>query len=194
VSVSEAIRSLEALGLVEVYHGRGCLVSRGPGDRYVDTLASWLRVHKDEVFELLNVRGALDELAAQEAAQRKDAKALRRVRKARDAFAAAAEREDTPPDELVALDIAFHLAIAEASGSTLLRRLLEDLNTQLSESRKATFMPPGRPLHSAEEHAEIVDAIVAGDGEAARTAVAAHLRAVREVLENLARREPKVAE
>lgn len=64
VSVREAIRALEAIGLVEVYQGRGCFVSRGPVDRFPRTLLSWLQLHGTEVIELIKVRAALDALAA----------------------------------------------------------------------------------------------------------------------------------
>src|SRR5438128_5858138 len=71
VSVREAIRSLEALGLVRVYQGRGAFVSdrrSGLGE----PLARWLDLHRHEVLELLAVRGALDGYAAQLAAEHFD--------------------------------------------------------------------------------------------------------------------------
>jgi len=179
VSVREAIRSLEAIGYVEVHQGRGSFVTKGPADEYIDAFARWLAVHKEEVMDLLKVRGALDELAAEGAAQRADESAMNRFRQAHDAFSSAAQEPEPKLDRLVQLDIAFHQAIAEASGSTLLIHLLQDLNQHLGESRKITLAPSGRPAKSAAEHAAIVRAINARRPAEAKRAVATHLAAVR---------------
>jgi DNA-binding FadR family transcriptional regulator len=178
VSVREAIRSLEAVGLVEVYQGRGCFVAKGPTDGYVGPFARWLEVHKDEVLDLLKVRGALDELAAESAAQRADTRSLARVRKAHEAFSRAIENPDARLEHIVDLDIEFHLAIAEASGSKLMGHLLDDLNSHLHESRKIALSPTGRPQESAAEHSLIVRALLDGKPAEARAAAARHVAAV----------------
>src|SRR5581483_5263184 len=177
VSVREAIRSLEALGLVRVYQGRGAFVSdRRSG--FGEPMARWLELHRGEVLELLAVRGALDECAAAAAVENGDRAALEAVRAAHAAFAAAAEA-GAPTGELVALDTDFHVAIAEAGGNRLLYDLLTDLHSYLAESRYLAFMPPDRPRRSAEEHGAIVEALLAGDAERARAATAAHIASVR---------------
>jgi len=178
VSVREAMRSLEALGLVEVHQGRGCFVSAGHGDGYAAPFAGWLAAHRNEVLELLRVRGALDEVAAERAAERGKREELERVRAACEAFRRAAEDRE-PLRRLVELDIAFHEAVASASGSILLANLLRDLNTYLNESRFASLAPAGRPERSAREHERIVEAILAGRSAGARKAVARHLKSVR---------------
>jgi DNA-binding FadR family transcriptional regulator len=178
VSVREAIRSLEAVGLVEVFQGRGCFVAKGPTDSYVGPFARWLEVHRDEVLDLLKVRGALDELAAQSAAQRADTRSLARVQKAHEAFSRAIAIPDALLEHIVDLDIQFHLAIAEASGSKLMEHLLDDLNSHLHESRRIALSPKGRPQESADEHSLIVRALLDGKPAEARAAAARHLEAV----------------
>jgi DNA-binding FadR family transcriptional regulator len=180
VSVREAIRSLEALGLVRVYQGRGAFVSdrrSGLGE----PMARWLEMHRHEVLELLDVRGALDEYAAVSAVKNGNREALEKVKKAQNAFAAAA-RSREPTSELVALDTEFHIAIAEAGGNRLLYDLLTDLHSYLAESRYLALTPSNRPRRSAEEHAAIVDALVASDAEGARAATAAHIASVRALI------------
>ena len=186
VSVREALRSLEAMQLVEVHHGRGSFVTRGPDDRYAEPFSSWIQVHREGVHDLLKVRGALDELAAGEAAVHHDETDLTRLRSAQSAFAELAGRDGAELDELTALDVAFHLAIARAAHSELLLRLSDDLHHQLSESRGAVFALRTRPTDSAAEHATIVDAIARRDAEAARAAVARHIASVRALLDTLA--------
>jgi len=182
VSVREAIRSLEAVGRVRVVHGRGCFVASSRSDQYATSFVHWLQVHGDEVLELLNVRGALDELAAESAAAVADPKWIARLRDLNETFGAT-DPQDV--DALVARDVAFHNAIAEASGSPLLADLLRELHEILNESRKATLQPTGRPAQSAKEHDAIIRAIERSDPRAARTAVTKHLAAVRASLSAL---------
>lgn len=182
VSVREAIRSLEALGWVEVRHGRGCFVARSRSDQYVTSFNHWLDVHGDEVLELLMVRGALDELAAELAATRSADGCVARLRKLNEAFRAT---DPSDLDLLVERDVAFHDAVGEASGSGLLADLLHDLHETWNESRRATLQPAGQPLASAVEHDAIIVAIGAADPRAARSAVAAHLETVRASLTTL---------
>jgi DNA-binding FadR family transcriptional regulator len=180
VSVREAIRSLEAVGLVEVKHGAKTTVV-DPSQRATRDLTRWMKTNRGEVLELLRVRGALDELAAQEAAELHDEAAIARIREANRAFA---ETEGTGVvDRLVDLDMAFHLAVAEASGSKLLRDLLAELHGHLAESRTVFFSPTGRAKKSAAEHDAIVSAIEKGDGAAAKRATKKHIAAVRKAME-----------
>jgi DNA-binding FadR family transcriptional regulator len=184
VSVREALRSLEALGVVEIRHGRGCFVSHRYADAYAASFTHWLRSHGDEVQELLRVRGALDGLAAERAAETADAEGKARVRAAHEAFTAAASAPDPPLDRLVDRDIELHVSIAEAA-SPLLGRLLGDLHGALREARYVGLSPAGRPPLAAAEHAAIVDAIVEGRAADARAAVQRHIQAVRAVLAEL---------
>jgi GntR family transcriptional repressor for pyruvate dehydrogenase complex len=176
VSVREAISSLDAVGLVEVRHGHGCFVTEPSGEQG----ARWLALHHGEALELLTVRGALDELAAREAASR--AEAVADIGAAHEAFAAASEA-GARVDELSELDVAFHMAIAEASGSPLLADLLRDLHRHSADvSRAHAYVPAERSTQSARDHAAIVDAIAAGDAERAGAAAAAHVARARELV------------
>jgi GntR family transcriptional repressor for pyruvate dehydrogenase complex len=181
-SVREAVRWLEAVGFVEVRHGNGIFVT-DPAERRRGQLSRWLELNRDEVLDLHRVRGALDGLAAEEAAERRDPAALASLREAHGAFTDLSKERDPPLERLMALDVAFHGAVAQASGSKLLVSLLHDLHAQLAESRRLSFQPPGRPKRSAREHAAIVKAIEAGNSAVARRATATHIAHVRELLE-----------
>lgn len=180
VSVREAIRSLETLGLVRVFQGRGAFVTdrrSGLGE----PMARWLDLHRDEVLELLGVRGALDEYAGELAVERHDARQAAAIAAANARFASAVEA-GASTEELVPLDIDFHVAIAEASGNRLLYDLLTDLHSYLAESRYLALVPPGRPAESAAEHALILDAIRSRDGALARLATSRHIASVRRIV------------
>lgn len=178
VSVREAIAGLEAMGLVTVRHGRGAFVRDRVATRYAGPFGRYLQLHRAELAELLKVRGALDELAAEEAALHASAEDLARLADAGRQFREAAEAD--PPDlaRIAELDVAFHVAIAEAAGGELLPKLLRELNGVLDESRRMTLGLPGQPVRSAQQHQAILNAIMAGDARPARRAAGRHVSAV----------------
>jgi GntR family transcriptional regulator, transcriptional repressor for pyruvate dehydrogenase complex len=180
VSVREAIRSLEAVGLVEVRHGSGTTVA----DRSKNTtrdLSRWMKTNRVAVLELLMVRGALDALAGEEAALRHDELAIGRIRTAHEEFVQAAENGNL--DRQAAFDVRFHLAIAQASESELLHNLLSELHQHLAESRLAFFAPHSRPRASAKEHQAILTAIERRDAAAVRRATRRHIASVRRLID-----------
>jgi GntR family transcriptional repressor for pyruvate dehydrogenase complex len=181
VVVREAMRSLEALGLVEVHQGRGYFVAESLAGRYVAPFEHYLDIHRDEILELVNVRGALDELAAAEAASRYQPADPGMVRQAQEAFRRGVDN-DTPLEDLLHLDVEFHLAIGRASGSALLTSLLAELHEHMRDSRRITLAARERRQRSAAEHERIVAAIESGEPTAAREAVRSHIASVRQDL------------
>jgi DNA-binding FadR family transcriptional regulator len=73
------------------------------------------------------------------------------------------------------LDTAFHLSIAELTGSALLATACADARLRVSDLLNAIPMLQVNLDHSARQHEAIVAAILAGDPEGARRAVAEHL-------------------
>lgn len=185
VSVREAIAGLEAMGLITVRHGRGAFVRDRVATRYAGPFAKYLELHKTELAELLKVRGALDELTAEEAALHGSTDGLAKVAAACRSFKEAAEAGPHDLAKLAELDVAFHVSIAESAGGELLPKLLRELNGLLDESRGITLGMDGQPARSAQQHQAITDAILAGDARAARRAASRHVAAVRMWLERV---------
>ncbi|WP_165969216.1 GntR family transcriptional regulator [Actinomadura sp. KC06] len=187
VSVREAIAGLEAMGLVSVRHGRGTFVREGSAARYEDSFGRYLELHRGQLVELLAVRGALDRLAAQQAAVAQQAAAAQQAADAQEGADAREGAAGRPPervarmveahrafldaaaeprpefDRIAELDVAFHVSVARAGAGGLLTVLLTDLHGLLTESRLITLARPGQASRSVAEHQAIVDAILAGD-------------------------------
>lgn len=179
VSVREAIAGLEAMGLITVQQGRGAFVREGVAGRYGGPFGKYLQLHRAELVELLKVRGALDELTAEEAALHGSAADLAKVVEACQRFSTAVETNPQDLAKLAEFDVAFHMSIAEAAGGELLPKLVRELNELLEESRRITLGLSGQPLRSAQQHQAIADAILNGDAAAARRAANLHVAAVR---------------
>ncbi len=79
------------------------------------------------------------------------------------------------PQDYRRLDTLFHLSIAELTGSSLLAAACADARMRLNDFLNAIPVLQRNINHTAGQHGAIVDAILAGDAPAARTAVAEHL-------------------
>ena len=92
---------------------------------------------------------------------------------------AAVERDDVPGRTALLGD--FHVRMAELMGNAVLAQLLDDL---ISRCALITLMyqSSAAAAHSYEEHAEIVRALAARDGELAARLMDEHLRTVEENL------------
>lgn len=172
--VREAVHQLKSRGLLRSRQGLGVFVADPPANRALAFDASVLG-SLAAVVQVREVRRALEgEIAAlaAERASRRDVAALRAALKSID-------RAAGNGGDGVAEDLAFHRALAEATGNPQFTRLLEFLGQYLhqamrvtrgNEARRADFMEAVRA-----EHRAIVEAVAAGDARAARKAALAHM-------------------
>jgi GntR family transcriptional repressor for pyruvate dehydrogenase complex len=130
---------------------------------------------QEAVIQMVEVRRALEAEVAALAAQRRSASHMRRIRAAVKALDAAVQKGGNGVSE----DVQFHRAIADASGNPFLIQTLEYLGQFLHGATQVTRANEARRLDFAEqvrgEHAAIVQALEAGDAEAARQAAAGHM-------------------
>src|SRR3954451_19931779 len=164
-AVRMALVRLEHDGLVERERNRGARVRRGS---------------EAEAVEILEVRAALESLAARQAATRATPKDVRELRAILREMRVKRERGD-----LMAVSDAnarLHRRVLEISGHGTAQRLSGMLISQIVRYQYRTVLLPGRPERSHREHTAIVDAIAAGDGEGAERAMRRHLSHVAEAL------------
>lgn len=185
--VREAVHQLRSRGLLVSRQGSGVYVAEPPAQRplafdpaVLDSLAS--------VVQVLEVRRALEgEIAAlaAERATRTQRAGIRRALKALEATGKTTVREGVPDG--VEEDLAFHRAIADATGNPQFGVLLGFLEQYLRDAMHVTRGNEARHRAFAEavrrEHAAIAAAIEAGDAAAARRAATRHMRAAARRLE-----------
>jgi DNA-binding FadR family transcriptional regulator len=178
VVVREATRTLRARQILDSGQGRVARV-RVPDASLLGQLFEYAFRQQSISFpDLLQARRVIEgELAALAAERglRPEAEA-----RARDAIAAMGRAEG--PEDLeafIAADLIFHYVIADASGNALLTLLLRGLERLLHAARVAshrTRFAEGRSVQAVvEAHERILEALLAGDPERARQAMAAHL-------------------
>jgi DNA-binding GntR family transcriptional regulator len=157
--VREALRRLESTGLVTVEPHRGAFV------RTLDL---------DEVRELFEVRIALEAEAAELAATRLDAAGIAELR----ALNRAAGEEVARSGRSAAFDTHdLHDLVVRLAGNQRLARTVAQVNAELRLARSRSGATGSRASEAVGEHDRLVDALCAGDGEAAREAMREHLGA-----------------
>ena len=154
--VREALRVLAADGFVTIEPRRGAAVA-------VYT--------PEQIHEFVEVRATLEGLNAKLAAKRHDPEEIRKLEQILAAGSKIAEKADWA--QLHEANNNFHEALAEVAANSTLR----DMVRSLRERTAVIFAPHSRKRakQNWEEHAAIVRAVVAGDGELASLLAARHV-------------------
>jgi DNA-binding FadR family transcriptional regulator len=172
--IREAVSRLKNEGVVEPRQGSGVFVVERRGIRplRIDYAEA---VEPGAVLQILALRRAIEaEVAAEAAAHRSDADMM-----AIDAALAKIDAAVADGEDGVAEDIAFHRAIAVATGNPYFLKTLTFLNQYLEAgtivTRRNEALREDFSRQVREEHAAIVAAIRAGDPTAARNAAQRHM-------------------
>ena len=171
--IREALRSCTALGLTVTKTGRGTFV-------VADHVTNDLILGQFSARDLTEARPHIEVPAAGLAAERRTAEDLEVLRGMMASMAA-----ETDPEAWVALDSAFHAAIARASGNKVFESVVADIRDALAHQSETLNMVADRQHASDVEHRLILDAIEAGSAADAGAAMAGHLRAVGEALDSI---------
>ncbi|MCB5911344.1 GntR family transcriptional regulator [Streptomyces pinistramenti] len=160
--VREALLRLEVEGLIKLYPKKGALV---------------LPVSAQEIADVVETRLLVEKHAAAKAVPAPEA-----------LLAELAEHLETMQEQAAAGDLAavsvadrcFHAALVRSAGNQILDRLYEQLrDRQLRMGVAVMHAHPDRIAKNIAEHAEILDALRAGDTEAATVALHRHVSWVR---------------
>jgi len=130
-------------------------------------------VSDTEAIEIAETRLAVEGMVARQAAERAtstDRKALRAIATR---MRQAVERNDY--NAFSESNAALHREIRRIGGNETANRILQTLKSHLGRLQYRVILLPGRPAASLAEHRAIVEAICAGDGEAAEVAMRRHL-------------------
>jgi len=177
-SVREAIRILEQKQILKSRPGSGTFVVTEDESSLIEFLTDSLRRRKNKLFEIFQFRRMLEPQIVALAAQKAAAESIAEIENAQQAYQAV--RDD--PKSVKEKDQFFHLALARATGNTVLLQVMERLTDVLGESRVKMSQSTTRHQISIKGHARIVAAVRCRDAEAAHHAMNTHLDEIEKVL------------
>jgi DNA-binding GntR family transcriptional regulator len=157
-SVREALRQLEAEGLITSVPHRGPVVST---------------INADEAEQLYAFRALLEGYAGRRCAESTTEIFKQKLEAAVETFVTAAKGQDRGP--MLEAKRAFYDLLLEGSGNIFMRQTLGALHNRINMLRLTSMMQPGRLEHSIAELCEIAAAIRAGDGKRAGRACRRHV-------------------
>ena len=172
--VREATKRLEQQGMLEIQHGTGIKVVDRLHRPLNDSLTLLIPDMADRLEQLNDARLSIEPDAAAFAAQRASKEEVRTMRRIHTQLEKAA---DGPA--AIEQDVAFHHAIADASGNLIFRLILDSLAEIGIASRLRTIGRIGKQT-AIEHHAQVLAAIEARDPDAARRAMRRHIVAAGE--------------
>lgn len=190
-TLREALMRLAARGRVVLRKG-GNVIAEPPTARWAhatiaDPLTAAVAGNPGFGQDVLEVRRALEGQAAYHAALRAGPADVAAIRRCFDHLHAHHETGDAAAEAHA--DAAFHLAIADASHNAVLRSVMSSmfglLQSSISESLDKLYLVPRRFESLSSQHRALVDAIAAGDAEAARAASDSHIAFVSQTIRSI---------
>ena len=188
VVIREAIRHLEARGIVDVRVGSGTYIRSVSGAALSKSFTLWLQLEDSAVLDLYAVRQALEVTAASLAAVHATPEDLAQMRHLLDEWATLLAKSPFTDEDVAASDnfeVEFHYLLAKASRNTALETLLRAILPLIFAGRWAVIRLAGnfqqaiaglRLAESAAEHNDIYKAIANHDPTAAEFFVRRHMQ------------------
>ncbi|PDT06537.1 GntR family transcriptional regulator [Rhizobium sp. M1] len=157
-SVREALRQLEAEGLITSFPHKGPVVSI---------------ITYEEAAQLYTVRALLEGFAGQQFAENGTAEDIATLQDAVREFEASAE--SGVGHRLIAAKNAFYDCLMDGSKNVFVRQMLTSLHNRINLLRMTSMTQPGRLKHSIAEIKEIAEAIQNRNGPRAAAACKHHI-------------------
>ncbi len=177
MSVREALRVLETLGLVEVRTGaeRGAILRREANNAFADVLRFLVALGHLTAETVLDFRLVLQVWAVGRSAERRDEEVLRQLRE----LVRRMETEPLGPDEYRSVDVDFHLAVVQGAQNELATLVFEAIRHSLEQTVLDTFLREADwgslRAQLTGEHRAILVAVEAGDAETAKRLIEDHI-------------------
>jgi GntR family transcriptional repressor for pyruvate dehydrogenase complex len=169
----EALCVLKGLGILEARHGKGVFVKPLDLGAVFGTLSPLLRTHADiDIQHIFQVRLHLEASVAEVAAASRSDQNVETLGQTIDWMRESVE--DRPA--YIQHDMAFHQELARSTRNPIFHVFMASITDLLVEVQFLYRDNVEIRRHAVEEHAEILDAVRAGDGPRARAAMQTHLR------------------
>lgn len=176
-SIREAIGALSLVGLVTVKPGQGTHVAGFSAESNLKPIGL-LGIGREKIRELVEARIELECVIVRLAAERATPEDVEEIGQVHQRMKAVGNLED----QLIKLDLGFHMAVARASRNSVLIRFLMEMRQpiRLWMEQKAKFDWGYKKVF--DQHDQIYQAILTGDAAQAESALRSHLQSTGERL------------
>ncbi len=163
ITVREALRTLKVMNIIDIKQGKGAFITSTDVNLLIDQLDFVFLLEKTTISQLFEARRALEpQIAAIAAARITDEEvAEMRVMSQQDGY-----------------DILLHQKIAECTKNPVLVRFVSSIWSMGEISRQMTSKIPGVKTVAYSQHAALIEALAAHDGNQARALMSKHLEFV----------------
>lgn len=184
-TVREAVKMLQAMGYIEVKHGRGTFVKTTELKANEVNSLEWFMKNQAEVSEMLELRKLIEPLAARLAAERITPMQLETLKDVLEHYSEAEEKNDI--SARVLYENAFHALIFKAAGNRVFSKIYDSMSdflngyfasTTIDRSKYPVFRPSC-------EHRRVYNAIADRNAKEAERAMAMHIGTTVELSEML---------
>lgn len=177
-SIRDAVRRLQAMGLVEPRQGHGTVVCEVSDHSIISPLSSVLIRNSKLVAELLDVRKIIEPGIAARAAGSASPEQISAMEEILQRQSLKLSRGESA----IAEDSEFHYCLALAADNSVVLRVLDVLMDLLQKSREQMLQVKGRPAKSLAGHRQIVAAIKRKDAAGAESAMRKHLEEIEAII------------
>jgi GntR family transcriptional regulator, transcriptional repressor for pyruvate dehydrogenase complex len=182
-SVREALRKLEIKGIIEIKQGSGSFIKASQIHSLGEELSSTIiQTEKKLIYEMLELRQALEVECAFLASRRATSEDLERIRKTLEMM----DQSKNDVELGIQADLNFHINIVLAAHNSIFLQLFQTLSDHMQDTirvtRRQRLKDPERAQETINEHKEIYLAIAAGDADQARQLMEKHITQIRREL------------
>ena len=183
-SIREAIKILEARGMVDTRQGKGVFVKSNSLDFFLEILNDSLvfDIYRDRklLHELTYVRRMIESNVIHDLAERPEPEMLKKLIEILDRMERCLAEQDTEQYNL--LDVKFHVTLIGGCGNDILATLYRNLAGLLIKSVVKTGDMEGSLEQSLVDHRRILEALIARDPARAKELMERHLSKTQERL------------
>ncbi|WP_176955725.1 FadR/GntR family transcriptional regulator [Sinosporangium album] len=178
-TVSQALRTLSLMGLVEIRPGSGAYVVHRPDRSMTASVSLMLELDKESVADLAELRLWLETIGVREAVRRGGTEGLDDVRAAFEKLKEAAGSTSA----WIAADTVFHATVVQRSGNPFLSSIYESVHTAviryeydpwIQSEKVPAWLKPSAAGRLIAIHEPIMHALERADEDAAVSAVQNH--------------------
>ena len=182
-AIREALTALQARGIIEIRQGEGTYIRQVTAEDISLNIPNYAAFSQQDLQQIFEVRKILELGLIENAAKHRTDQQLEQLKQAIDTMYEALIDPQASSDA----DMRFHTIIAEAANNPLLVSMLQSvskpISTQIQHTRSILSTTNPNALYNLhEEHIVIYNAIVSGNCNQAKQAMAKHLDSVETLL------------